>query len=101
VPHVKKASAGADSYGNEWPDDGAIIEVTDDQAADLVAIPDGGFTVVDAPTVSKPLKQPEASPDEDAAGEDLDEPAGEENESTDEAPADPPKRKPGRPRKTV
>lgn len=38
--------AGADSYGNVWPTDGAEIDVPNEQAETLLLIPDGGFTEV-------------------------------------------------------
>lgn len=53
--HIRKARAGNDSYGNEWPEDGAVVEVPVEQAAVLMAIPDGGFS--EAPAPKKPAKQ--------------------------------------------
>lgn len=44
---VRKLRAGNDSYGNCWEEDGSVVEVPYDQAMDLVAIPDGGFSVAD------------------------------------------------------
>lgn len=97
MPHVKKQHAGADSYGHEWPADGAVVEVTDEQAADLVAIPDGGFTVVDAlPAVQEPDEPPVDEPVDEPVEDALD-----DGEPPEDKPTDPPKRKPGRPRKAI
>lgn len=41
---IKKAVAGSDSYGNVWATDGAVVDVAPEHAADLLSIPDGGFT---------------------------------------------------------
>jgi hypothetical protein len=49
MPHIRKARAGNDSFGNEWPEDGAVVDVPVEQAAELVAIPDGGFSEASAP----------------------------------------------------
>lgn len=73
---LRKARKGGDSYGNEWPHDGAVVDVPDGQAADLLSIADAGFTVANAE---------DATPDEAPA----DEPTGEPAELTEPAPADP------------
>lgn len=44
---VRKARAGASSFGYVWPHDGAVTEVPEDLARELCRIPDGGFTVVE------------------------------------------------------
>lgn len=79
---VSKAQAGSDSHGHVWDTDGAVVEVTEDEARDLVAIPDGGFAVVE-PTADEPAaKSPDTSPDESPA-----KPAGEpERTDVDESP---------------
>lgn len=86
--HVRKARAGADSWGHTWPTDGAVIELDYDQALILLAIPDGGFSVADDTDATNPDESPDAlsevTPDPDTA---LTEPA--------------PRRGPGRPRKTT
>ncbi|MFI0914224.1 hypothetical protein [Streptomyces abikoensis] len=47
MPLIRKAQAGSDSHGHTWPEDGAVVEVTDpEQIAALIAIPDGGFSEV-------------------------------------------------------
>jgi hypothetical protein len=60
---VSKTQAGSDSYGHVWDTDGAVIEVDEDEARALVAIPDGGFAVVepavDEPAVKSPAGEPE------------------------------------------
>ncbi|WP_327066896.1 hypothetical protein [Kitasatospora sp. NBC_01302] len=47
---LRKRLAGSDSYGHAWPEDGSVIDVDYEQAMDLLAIPDAGFTVADQPT---------------------------------------------------
>lgn len=54
---VSKESAGSDSYGHVWDTDGAVVEVTEDEARALIAIPDGGFAVVE-PTVGELTSEP-------------------------------------------
>lgn len=43
---LRKRQAGASSHGHEWAEDGAVVEVPDDHAVELLGIPDGGFTAV-------------------------------------------------------
>ncbi len=43
--YVRKARAGS-SATHTWPHDGAVVEVPDDLGAELLSIPDGGFTEV-------------------------------------------------------
>ena len=47
---ISKARAGSDSYGHVWASDGAVVDVAEDEAQALVAIPDGGFAVVEPAT---------------------------------------------------
>lgn len=84
MPFLKKAQAGADSFGHHWDSDGAIVEVTHDEALALLAIPDAGFTEVPAPTKHRPAKK-----------DDLSEVAPDPEQPADEAP------KPRRRRTTV
>jgi hypothetical protein len=60
MPHIRKARAGGDSFGNEWPTDGAIVEVPVHEATALLAIPDGGFSEVHAAPVVDVEDDPEA-----------------------------------------
>lgn len=61
--NVRKTQAGADSFGNTWPEDGAVVLVPYDQAVILLAIPDGGFSVVDTPAEAAPAEDPQAVPE--------------------------------------
>lgn len=74
---LRKIGGGADSYGHVWKTDRSVVEVTDEQAADLLAIADAGFTVVQAA--------------DDEAGETGGETGadGERTELTEPAPEDP------------
>lgn len=49
MPLLRKAGGGSDSYGHVWKTDRSVVDVPDEQAADLLAIADAGFTVVTAP----------------------------------------------------
>lgn len=40
MPHIRRFTAGADSFGNTWENSGDVVEVTAEQAAALFAIPD-------------------------------------------------------------
>jgi hypothetical protein len=46
VVSIKKHRAGSDSHGNLWKKDGSVVDVEPDVAAELLAIPDGGFEQV-------------------------------------------------------
>lgn len=48
--HLRRERAGSDSYGHVWPEDGSVVEVTEEQGLDLLAIPDGGFSRVEPAT---------------------------------------------------
>lgn len=48
MPHIRKAQAGSDSFGNVWERDGAVVEVPHEQAEQLLVIDDGQFTLADA-----------------------------------------------------
>lgn len=56
---VHKAQAGADSFGNTWPEDGSVVPVPYEQAVILLAIQDGGFSIVDTPAEPEPEGDPE------------------------------------------
>jgi hypothetical protein len=47
MPHIRKAQAGSDSFGNTWKRDGDVVEVPHEQAEALLAIDDGQFTLAD------------------------------------------------------
>lgn len=47
MPHIRKAQAGSDSFGNTWEHDGDVVEVPHEQAEALLAIDDGQFTLAD------------------------------------------------------
>lgn len=96
IVHLKKARAGSDSWGHSWPEDGSVVEVDYEQAMALLAIPDGGFSVVDSPD-----PEPESSDDDKPEGpEEVSEvaPEPEPDATPDEKPTP---RRGGRPRKTV
>lgn len=76
--YLRKDNAGS-APGYEWPHDGAVIEVDDELAEQLLAIPNGGFHAAEAP------------PAEAKAVETKEEP-GEEVETEE------PKKSPGRPK---
>jgi hypothetical protein len=44
---IRKLRAGTDSFGNTWENDDDVIDVDPEQAAHLLAIPDGGFELVE------------------------------------------------------
>lgn len=50
---IRKTYAGDAAYpdggGDEWPEDGSVVDVTPVHASLLLAIPDGGFSEVDEP----------------------------------------------------
>lgn len=60
---LRKAKAGADSFGHTWPEDGAVVEVDYEQALTLMAIPDGGFTVAEAEPEAAAVAEPGTLPD--------------------------------------
>jgi hypothetical protein len=78
MPLIRKDRAGNDSLGHSWPEDGAVVEMPHEEAEALLAIADGGFTLV----------LPDAEEDEEP------EPEPEFSEVDPEAPADEPEAKP-------
>ena len=80
MPHVRKARAGSDSHGNLWAKDGAVVEVPGEVAAALLAIPDGGFSLVTEPE-PEPVEEPAPEPENP-----VDEPAPEPENPVGEAP---------------
>lgn len=101
MPHIRKAVAGNDSFGNEWAKAGAVVEVPYEQAVALLAIPDGGFTEVDASpeTETEPEPDPAVEPEPEPEPEVVEEPAPEPDNPVDEAPK--PRQTRGRKPKTV
>ena len=47
--NIRKDKAGSVSGGWTWPEDGAVVAVPYTLALELVAIRDGGFSVVEPP----------------------------------------------------
>lgn len=45
--HLRKDCGGATIAGIAWPEDGSVAEVPYDLALELLAIPDGDFSVLD------------------------------------------------------
>lgn len=89
--HVSKARAGSCSLGFTWDTDGAVIEVPDEVAAELVAIPDGGYAVVSAPDA-----EDEVAPADPQA---VTEPAPDDDNQITEAPAKPTRTRAAKPAK--
>lgn len=66
--HVRKALAGSDSFGHVWPEPGSVVEMPGWQARELLAIKDGGFTLVeDEPKPAGPAKVTEPAPEPENA----------------------------------
>ncbi len=62
--NIRKDQAGNDSLGNTWPEDGAVVPVPYEQAVILLAIQDGGFSVVEPPAEDPEVSaDPEPEPD--------------------------------------
>lgn len=89
--HIRKARAGNDSFGNSWDEDGAVVDVPVEQAAVLMAIPDGGFS--EAPAPKKQVKQEDDDGEDSGSDSDPDKPGGDgEKTAVDEAPKPPVRR---------
>ena len=43
---LRKEQAGSDSFGHVWETDGAVVEVPEEQARQLLRIQDAGFSEV-------------------------------------------------------
>jgi hypothetical protein len=61
---LKKAKGGTSIGPHHWPEDGSVTEVPDHLAADLLAIPDGGYSKADPP--AKPAPKAAAKTEEPA-----------------------------------
>jgi hypothetical protein len=86
--HVRKALAGSSSHGYTWDADGAVVQVPYDVAVELAAIPDGGFSIVEAPDEPEAAPEAVAEPDVPAA---VTEPAPADGQFS-EAPAQEPEK---------
>ena len=56
---LKKAQGGTGIGPHHWPHDGAVTEVPDHLAGELLAIPGGGYSKADGP---EPEPKPAAKP---------------------------------------
>lgn len=56
---LRKDKGGTSIGPYRWPGDGSVTEVPDHLAADLLAIPDGGYSKAAAP---EPKAEPKAAP---------------------------------------
>ena len=103
---LRKALPGSDSFGHEWKTSRSVVEVTDEQAGQLLAIADAGFEVVNRPAddedqgESAPVEVTEVDPDADDATA-----AAEPTETGDQAAEgdqgdDAPRKRPARRRAT-
>lgn len=90
---IRKSKAGADSFGNEWSEDGAVVDVDQDEARQLLAIADGGFSVADPdpePELEAVVPEPpNAAPDSPEQPAEPEPTPAEEPEELVEAPAEP------------
>lgn len=85
---LRKPGGGADSFGHVWKTDKSVVEVTEAEAADLLAIADAGFIVVsDAVDTSTDEDTDEHTGEAGETGEPVEvtEPAGPEAEVTEPA----------------
>lgn len=53
---LRKTQAGSDSFGHVWAEDGAVVEVPDEEARQLLRILDAGFSEV-APEPAKAIDE--------------------------------------------
>lgn len=60
---IRKRLAGADSFGNIWPEDGAVVAVPYEQALVLLAVPDGGFSESHEAAPASGITEPDADSD--------------------------------------
>jgi hypothetical protein len=97
---LRKAQPGSDSFGNVWKSDKHVVDVPDWQAAELLAITDAGFTVVDPdpepvtdpPPADTPADTPVETPVTEptpAEQTDVTEPAPPADNPADETPTAP------------
>lgn len=62
MPLIRKQKAGS-CPGHTWQSDGAVLMVEDALAAELLAIPDGGFSEVGPAEQPSAVDEPAASPE--------------------------------------
>lgn len=56
---LRKEQAGSDSFGHVWETDGAVVEVPEEQAHQLLRIQDAGFSeVCEIPVMPRISKGP-------------------------------------------
>lgn len=56
---LRKEQAGSDSFGHVWETDGAVVEVPEEEARQLLRIADAGFSeVAEVPVTQRVPKQP-------------------------------------------
>lgn len=80
--NVRKTYPGTDNFGHVWESAGDVVDMPYEEAAQLVAIPDGGFTIV-----PDPAPEPETNPNSEQEPEktDIEEPGP--ADTLNEAPA--------------
>lgn len=89
--YISKARAG-NVAGHSWPHDGAILEVEDTLAEELIQIPNGGFTIAAGPGNKQP--EPTEEPETPEAFDEV----FEQGEPVEASETPEPKRTAGRPR---
>lgn len=56
---LRKEQAGSDSFGHVWETDGAVVDVPEEQARQLLRIQDAGFSeVAEVPVTPRAPKGP-------------------------------------------
>jgi len=56
---LRKEHAGSDTFGNVWETDGAVVDVPEEQARQLLRIQDAGFSeVAEVPVTPRVPKGP-------------------------------------------
>lgn len=55
--HIRKARAGS-IPGHTWEHDGAVVEVENALAEQLLLIPGGGFSIAEVPKMEEPQPEP-------------------------------------------
>ncbi len=60
--YLRKDHAGS-APGYEWTHDGDVVEVHDDLARQLLALPRGGFTIAEAPKAKSEVVETKEEPE--------------------------------------